>query len=135
MGKQFYTVLFLFAFLLEVAHDAVPHDHLEQNDIEVTFHYNHDRLDYLHDTGEHQHSFLPHQHYYYAEDLTTTKIGNPVQGNFKKVFCDLVLMSPFKSQELHKPPGIKILIRYSVSLQNYPFILSPNAMRGSPFMA
>jgi len=135
VNSHFSAILFLFAFLLEVAHDAIPHHHPEQNEIELTARHNHDGPDYLDDTAEHQHSFLPHQHYYCAEDLTPARVGNPVQKDFKKVFCDLVLMSPNESQELHKPPGIKNLLTYSVSLQNYPFILSPNAMRGSPCMA
>lgn len=134
MTRQLTAILFVLTFLLDVVHDAIPHHHFDQNAVEVS-HRNLNGTDYLDNTDDHQHSFPPHQHFYCAEDLNLSRIGNHIHIDIKKIFISLILISPLENWELYKPPGIVNQPKFSISLLNFPFIYSPNAMRGSPFIS
>ena len=135
MIRQLTAILFVFTFLLDIVHDIIPHHHIDQNVSEVIIHQYLTGTNYLDDTEEHQHSFPPHRHFYCGEDLNLSRLGNHYQIDIKKIFSELVLLSPLENKESHEPPGIENLPKNSVSLQNYPFICSPHGMRGSPFIS
>jgi hypothetical protein len=120
---------------MDIVHDAIPHHHFGQNAVEVSIHHDQNGIHNLGNTEDHQHSFPLHQHFYCAEDLSLSRVGNHVQIEIRKISSELVLLLASENKEWHKPPGLKNQPEYSVSLQNYPFICSPNAMRGSPFIS
>jgi len=136
VGKQFYAILFLFAFLLEVAHDAVPHHQPDVNEIKVVSHHTHQSASYkFQKEDDHRHDYPPHQHYYTNEDLTTSRGGNSIQFDLKKSFCKSILISVAGNTSSYKPPGLANYYIVSSSLQFRPFIISPDATRGSPSIA
>jgi hypothetical protein len=135
VSSQFSAILFLLAFLLEVAHDAIPHHHPDANEIVVASHHIHQGAGTIFQSeDDHQHQFPPHQHYYTNEDLTASRTGISVQFDLKKSICESVLLYIAKNASFYKPPGLHSYCIISVSLQFRPFIISPDAVRGSPYL-
>ena len=137
MRKKVLAILFIVSFLMVVIHEMIPHHHYDMDDdIELFSHQQHNsNQNNNSETGTNNHFPFPaHHHVSASEGFDIARIGTGLERNVISPFCFLIpnylLCIPAA-----EPPGSIFCSDFLVPLSSLPFIISPNAMRGSPSVA
>ena len=131
--KQILAILLLFSFHALILHDMIPHQHHDQEDIGLVNDHDHNNHQEAGHDSDHPFPIPAHQHLSAAEDFNIIRTQqsfsfvNKIIISFFSLYADYFLS--FRHIQLVKQilwPLAKIPIC------SFPFIISPNAMRGSP---
>jgi hypothetical protein len=119
-----------------VIHEMIPHHHYEMNEIELFTHQQHNsNKNNNSETGSTNHFPFPaHHHVSASEGFNLARIVTSLERNDISPFCFLIPDHLLCIPDA-EPPENTFYSDYSVPLSSYPFIISPNAMRGSPSVA
>jgi hypothetical protein len=134
--KYFFTIIFLISAIVLIAHGAIPHHHLDIDEYEsVISHTKNSHDDHARGDNDHKHPIPSHQHVIAPDDFISRRTNVSIQNDvkFSLISTIRIITLPFIS-------GDKILSNHSFKVikfvpDSYPFIISPNSMRGSPVKA
>lgn len=115
----------------------IPHHHHDMDDdIELFSHQQHNSNQNNNsetDTNNHF-PFPAHHHVSASEGFDVVRIGTGLERNVISPFCFLIPDHLLRIPDAEPPEGT-IYSDISVPLSSHPFVISPNAMRGSPSVA
>jgi hypothetical protein len=135
--KNFSIIIFLISAVVLIAHDAIPHNHLDIDEYEsvVSHIFKHSRHDHTQKENDHKHPAPRHQHVFAPDDLITRRTNVSVQKEIKLSFTSVVCfftVSFISNANLRSNHSFTVI---DFIPDSYPFIISPNSMRGSPAIA
>jgi len=119
--------------MMIVIHEMIPHHHHEMADIELFSHQHHsNKQENNSETDNTNHFPFPaHHHVLASEGFDVVRVSNNLEreSNFPFWFLvpDYLLRIPDA-----EPPENTFYSNFKVPKNSLPFIISPNAMRGSP---
>lgn len=126
------------SFLLVIVHEMIPHHHHETDDIELFSHQHHkdNQQGNSESDSNHHFPFPAHHHLSVSDDfdIVRAETGFERSVNLAAIIF-LVVTEPSSGLNNFAPPEVMFYPETPVPLNSYPFILSPNAMRGSPVFA
>jgi len=120
--------------LVFLVHGVLPHHHHELNKLEcISDHYNGED----HDNEMDHHFPLPvHQHISASENFDLARTGSGIEINVHSLnTCCFAITNYLHSLHSSELPRQKIKPPIIIPKDSYPFIISPNSMRGSPSVA
>jgi len=123
--------------MMVVVHEMIPHHHHDMEDDIELFSYQHhsNKQGSNSETGTANHFPFPaHHHVSASEGFDLARIGTGLERNIISLFCFLIPNHLLRIPDA-EPPESAFYSDFSVPLNSYPFIISPNAMRGSPSVA
>lgn len=132
MKKHFFAIIFLIAAFTLIAHDIMPHHHSEMKKSELNasqiFKDSYD--DHAEKESDHDHHdhHIPHHQHAFASGDNGWWNNNSAQKVIKITITNSCF---FDIIENHIPEN-NVFISLKILPDPYPFIISPNAMRGSP---
>ncbi len=119
-----------------VIHEMIPHHHHDMDDIELFSHQHHTNKQGSDSEADHTNHFpFPgHHHVSASEGFDLVRVSTNLEREINFPFCFLIpnYLSWFPEAE---PPECTFYSDFLVPLNPLPFIISPNAMRGSPTVA
>lgn len=123
--------------LVVIGHDAFPHHHLELDEIEAvtSLPADHRCHDGTKEEHENKQSFPPHQHIFAPEDLIAGRNNVSFQKEIKFSVTNAIFISSLICLINSEAFENQIFRIINIPRNPYPFIISPNAMRGSPVNA
>ncbi len=136
--KTIQILLLFLGYMLFLFHDITPHHHHDPDpDSIFCISHQHDKPGSHSDTDDSHHFPLPvHQHLSADEsfDIIRTSPG------IKIIISPLVLFDYTSNKLLYtiykpEPSGLLLYFSLSPPVNSYPFLMSPNTLRGSPVMA
>jgi len=137
MKKNILAILLAVSFMMVVIHEMIPHHHHGMDDdIELFSHQQHNsNQNNNSETNTKNHFPIPaHHHVSASEGFDVARIGTSLERNI--IFSCYFLIPNYLSWFPEaKPPENTFYSDFSVPLSSLPFIISPNAMRGSPPVA
>jgi hypothetical protein len=134
--KNLIAILLACSFLMVVVHEMIPHHHHDMDDIELFSHQHHNsKQDNNSGTNPIQHFPFPaHHHFSASEDFDIARLETGFERNINFSCCFLIPDYLFCIPD-SEPPENAFYPDFKVPLGFHPFIISPNAMRGSPSIA
>ena len=120
-----------------VIHEMIPHHHQDMDDDIELFSYQHhsNKQGSNSETDNTNHFPFPVHHHVSASDgFDVARIGTGFERNIISPFSFLVPDHLLRIPDA-EPPESAFYSDFLVSLSSHPFIISPNAMRGSPSVA
>ena len=118
-----------------VIHEMIPHHHHEMDDIELFSHQQHNsKQDNISEPGTNNHFPFPAHHHVSAYDgFDIARIGTGLERDINFSVSGCFLISNYLSYiPESEPPESIFHSDLTVPKNSHPFIISPNAMRGSP---
>lgn len=137
MKKNFIVLSLIVSFLMVVIHEMIPHHHHEmEDDIELFSHqHSTDKQSSNSETEPTNHFPIPaHHHVSVTEGFDLVRVSTNLEREITSPFCFLVPDHLLRIPD-PEPPGSKFYSDFRVPKNSLPFIISPNAMRGSPSVA
>ncbi len=137
MRKKLISILLIVLFLMVVIHELIPHHHHEMdNDIELFSHQQHKgKQDNNSETGTNNHLPIPaHHHVSSSKGFDLARVGTGLERNDISPFCFLIPSHLLYIPD-EEPSESTFYSHFSEPHISHPFIISPNAMRGSPSIA
>jgi hypothetical protein len=121
--------------LLIIGHDAIPHHHsdMDKNDTDTGLSYDHKRNDDAKDHHEKQGTSPLHQHILAPANLIAVRINGPFQKENK--FSVTIFISSLPVNAKFTSFDYQYFRIIKIPHNPFPFIISPNAIRGSPCIA
>ncbi len=120
-----------------VIHEMIPHHHYGMDD-DIELFSNQQNNSNQNNNSETDHTnhfpFPAHHHVSASEGFNLARIGTSVERNDILPFCFLVPDHLLRIPDA-EPPECTFYSDFLVPLNSLPFIISPNAMRGSPSIA
>ena len=118
-----------------VIHEMIPHHHHEMDDdIELFSHQQHTNKQGSNSETANHFPIPAHHHVSASEGFNLARIGTSFERNDISPFCFLIPNHLLCIPDA-EPPESTFYSDFSVPLSSHPFIISPNAMRGSPSIA
>jgi hypothetical protein len=138
VNKHLFVIAFLIAAFTLIAHDAIPHHHsaMEESELNVS-HILKDSYDDQsknendHD-HDHEHPIPRHQHVFAPDDYIGRRNYDSVQKVIRITITNYICLSTFFNILENNIPQDDLFKSLKILPDPYPFIISPNAMRGSP---
>jgi hypothetical protein len=131
--KRLLAILLLISFHALILHDMIPHHHHDQEDIEIVVDHNHNNNHKAAHNSDHPFPIPAHQHISTAEDF------NIIRSQQSFSFIAKIISLFYAPSHDYFPSFILSKFVYQIlwplfkiPISSYPFIISPNAMRGSP---
>ncbi len=123
--------------MMVVIHEMIPHHHHGMDDdIELFSYQHHTNKQGTNSETDHTNHFpIPaHHHVSASEGFDLVRVSTNLEREITSPFCffvpDYLLRIPDA-----EPPESTFYSYFTVPLNSHPFIISPNAMRGSPAVA
>lgn len=116
-----------------VIHEMIPHHHHDMDDIEFFSHQHHANTQGSNSETDHTNHFpFPaHHHLSASEGFDLLRVSTNLEREIISTFCFLVPDHFLRIPE-DEPPESTIHSDLTIPKNSLPFIISPNAMRGSP---
>jgi hypothetical protein len=137
MRKNIISISLILSFLMVVIHEMIPHHHHEMDeDIELLSHQQQSGKHSGHsETGNTTHFPFPaHHHLTASEEFNLTRIGTGFERNDISPSSVLIPGYLLRIPDA-EPPESTFYPLIPIPYSSYPFIISPDAMRGSPSAA
>ncbi|MDP2338876.1 MAG: hypothetical protein Q8N05_20980 [Bacteroidota bacterium] len=139
MRKNILAISLIVSFLMVVIHEMIPHHHHGMDDdIELFSHQQHNsNQNNNSETGNANHFPFPaHHHVSASEGFDIVRLGTGLERNFNFSVSSCFLIPQYLSWFPEaEPPENTFYTVITVPKSSHPFIISPNAMRGSPSVA
>ncbi|HLF35648.1 MAG TPA: hypothetical protein VI583_15500 [Cyclobacteriaceae bacterium] len=133
MKKQILAILLLFSFHALIMHDMIPHHHHDQEDIAILHNHDHNNDREAEIDPDHPFKIPAHQHISGAEDFNILRSQQSFSFAVKIIGSFIIPSTNFLSTFILTKFVKQILWPLcKIPICSYPFIISPNAMRGSP---
>ena len=135
MRKYLFVITFLIAAFTLIAHDAISHHHPAMEEFEFNVsHILKDIHDHHSNEDDHDHDCpIPrHQHVFTPDDYTGRRNNDTVQKVIKIAITNSFCVRDHSDILQNNIPQNDIFSSAKILPDPYPFIISPNAMRGSP---
>jgi len=134
MRKNIIAISLIVSFLMVVIHEMIPHHHhAMEDDMELFSHQHHNHHEGTDSETDHTNHFpIPaHQHVSASEGFDLIRVNAHLEKVITSPICFLIpnYLSWVPEAE---PPGHTFYFDFTSPLNSLPFIISPNAMRGSP---
>jgi hypothetical protein len=136
--KSLIAILLLASFMVVIIHEIIPHHHHDMDDIELISHPHQSKKQ---DSGygtdsDHHFPFPAHQHVMAAESFDIARTGTNLEISVNlSTSCFIIVSNYLYSWYKPELPEKLFSPAHFFPISSYPFIISPNAMRGSPVMA
>jgi hypothetical protein len=133
--KHLFAITFLIAAFTLIAHDAIPHRHpaIDKSELCVSHLlkglYDSDTKD---GNDQHDQPIPHHQHVLAPDDFISRTNTDSIQKAIKILFSNSICFSSFSDILKNDFPQKVVFSSKNELPDPYPFIISPNAMRGSP---
>ncbi len=136
MRNKIIAIALFLSFLIVVIHEMMPHHHHEKYDeIELFSHHQNSYQNSNSETGNANHFPFPaHQHVMATEGFDLVRVNTNLERAITPPFCFIVPYPLLRIPDAAAPEST-LYSDFSVPLSSLPFIISPNAMRGSPSIA
>ena len=137
MRKNIIAISLIVSFLMVVIHEMIPHHHHDmEDDIELFSHQHHtDTQGSSSETDHDNHFPFPvHHHLSASEGFDLVRVSKNLEREITSPFCFIVADHLLRIPD-SEPPESTILSDLTIPKNSHPFIISPNAMRGSPSIA
>lgn len=123
--------------MMVVIHEMIPHHHHDMDDdIELFSHQHHtNKQGSNSETDNTNHFPIPNHHHVSAsEGFDLVRVSTNFEREITSPICFLIPNHLLRIPDA-EPPESAFYSDFSVPLSSHPFIISPNAMRGSPSVA
>ena len=122
--------------MMVVVHEMIPHHHHDMDDIELFSHQHHsNEQDNNSEHGTTDHFPIPaHHHVLASEGFNVARIGTSLEKDLILPLCFFISHHLLSISDTEAPENT-YYSDFAVHLSSLPFIISPNAMRGSPSIA
>lgn len=138
MRKNIIAISLIVSFLMVVIHEMIPHHHHEMDDdIELFSHQTHttSKEGSNSETDHTNHFPFPaHHHVSASEDIDIIRTSTSLEQNVLFSCCFLISSYVLCIPDSKLPENTFYSV-ITIPLSSLPFIISPNAMRGSPSIA
>ncbi len=138
MRKNILAILLAVSFMMVVIHEMIPHHHHDMDDdIELFSHQHHtnNQQGSNSETDHTDHFPIPaHHHVSASEGFDLVRVSTNFEREITFPYCFLIPNHLLRIPDA-EPPESTFHSDFLVPLNSLPFIISPNAMRGSPSVA
>jgi hypothetical protein len=137
MRKNVLAILLAVSFMMVIIHEMIPHHHHDMKvDIELFSHQQHNsNQDNNSEPGNANHFPFPaHHHVSASEGFDLVRVSTNLEKGITSLFCFLIPDHLLRISDA-EPPESTFRTDFTVPENSLPFIVSPNAMRGSPSIA
>lgn len=134
MRTNILAISLIVSFLMVILHEMIPHHHHGmENDSELSSHQHHtDTKGSNSETDNTNHFPFPvHHHLSASEGFDLLRVNTNLEREITSPFCFIVPDHLLRIPET-EPPESTIHSDRTIPKNSHPFIISPNAMRGSP---
>lgn len=134
MKKNFFAITFLISALVLIAHDTIPHHHLDMDESEsvISHIFKETRDDHAKNDNDHKQPIPRHQHVFAPDDFISRRNNVSLQKEIKLSFTNTICLFSLSFISRDTLPSNHFLTVIDFIPDSYPFIISPNSMRGSP---
>lgn len=134
MKKNFFAITFLICALVLIAHDAIPHHHLDMDESEsvISHIFKETRDDHTKNDNDHKQPIPRHQHVFAPDDFISRRHNVSLKKEINLSFTNTICLFSLSFISRDTLPSKHFFTVIDFIPDSYPFIISPNSMRGSP---
>ena len=137
MKRNIAVILFLVSMMVIISHDLIPHQHVDPDESEMVsgrLNDSHEKSKSKNNNNQKNH-FPSHQHLLSDSDIITGQnnisLNKAIRDTYKDIGYISSLFNDF-NDNIYFTGFVRVIIE---PLSSYPFLISINSTRGSPFFS